>query len=199
VSTRPVAPVDWAAPDVLPYRLVTKDDFKARSSGSLWGNVAHGAEICTHILPAADPAEAGTFRAVMKQDCSFWNKVVGPLGTAGLVAGLFSPVPVVVPVKQPDWYILQHEQIHFAINETAARQLSREIAELPPEKRTPSRIQAAYRVTLDHVQKRHAEFDGETSGSYSPAKLEKWVRVMEIQMQRLCGEGPHCQVRQARR
>ena len=112
---------------MIPYRLVTKGDFLASGSSSMWGNFAHGAEICTTILPTEAHAETGAFRAVMKPECSFWNKVVGPLGFFGRIAALFSPVPVIVPVKQPDWYILQHEQVHFAIMEVAARQLSKQI------------------------------------------------------------------------
>ena len=38
-------PVDWTAGDVIDYRLVTKQDFLAKTSYSPWGNFAHGAEI----------------------------------------------------------------------------------------------------------------------------------------------------------
>jgi hypothetical protein len=70
-SRRPPAQVDWTAGEVISYRLLAKGDFLASGSGSLWGNVAHGAEICTNILPTEDHAETGAFRAVMKPECSF--------------------------------------------------------------------------------------------------------------------------------
>ena len=70
----------------------------------------------------------------MKRECSFWNKAVGPLGYFIRLVGLAVGIPVIVPVKQPDWYILQHEQIHFAIMQVAALQLTRQLAEVSPSR-----------------------------------------------------------------
>ena len=193
-AARTLDPTEWATADGTFYRLVTKDDFRSRVSNSTWGNVAHGAEICTQVLPFEDDGN-GAFRAVMNRDCSFWNKAVGPLSWLLRLAGLAFGVPVVAPVNQPDWYILQHEQLHFAITEVAARQLSAKVAELAPESRRPRVIQPVYESVIARLQERHAEFDAETSGTYAPRSLEKWVRVLERQMQRLCAEGPECRVR----
>ncbi len=181
------APIDWSSGRSVGYRLVTKDDFQSGTSNSMWGNFAHGAEICTTILPAEDYEQTGTFRAVMRPECSFWNKAIGPAGTAMRLGALLSPVPIVVPVpvKQPDWYILQHEQLHFAIMEAAARQLSEKTAEIPPDQRTAELTQRLLTITLSHTRERHAAFDAETSGTFEPQMLEKWVRVMERQ---LCGD-----------
>lgn len=186
---------EFLAGETLPYRLITQEDFRARTSSSPWGNVAHGAEICTLIVPTEDHERSGAFQAVMNPDCSFWNRIAGPLGFFGRIAAIATGVPVPVPVKQPDWYILQHEQIHFAINEVAARRLSRKIAELPPSERSARRIERAYHLTRSHTQQRHWRFDEETSGTYRPSALEKWVRVLEIEMQDLCEEGLECRVR----
>lgn len=183
--------------ELLPYRLVTKADFRAKTSSSPWGNVAHGAEICTFIVLAPDHDRTGAFHAVMNRDCSFWNRITGPLGFFGRIVAILTGVPVIVPVKQPDWYVLQHEQIHFAINEVAARQLSRELEALAPSRRTDARVESAYRLTLTHIGRRHRRFDAETSGRYDPTGLEKWVRVLEIQMKRLCDDGLECRVRNA--
>jgi hypothetical protein len=81
---------------------------------------------------------------------------VGPLRFFGRIAALFSPVPV----KQPDWYILQHEQVHFAIMEVAARQLSRQLGQLSPERRRKL-TDDGYQLTLSHARDRHVEFDSE--------------------------------------
>jgi hypothetical protein len=186
-------PEDWFSGDVVPHRLLAKDDFQAERSSRVWGNVAHGAEICSHIVPAEDHERTGGFRAVMNPKCSFWNKAVGPVGTLGGLAGV-SVVPG-VPTKQPDWYVLQHEQIHFAIMEVAARRLSREIEQVPPSSREPSAIARAYRLTLSHAAERHARFDSATSGTYDPGRLDAWVRVLEDEMRRLCGREAHCWVR----
>jgi hypothetical protein len=42
---------------------------------------------------------------------------------------------------------------------------------------------------------RHIEFDGDTSGTYDPESLERWVRWAEAKMKRLCSEEDHCPVR----
>ncbi|HEY8156461.1 MAG TPA: hypothetical protein VII72_20185 [Myxococcota bacterium] len=184
---------DWLSGDVVGYRLLEKRDFRAEDSSRLWGNVYHGAEICVHIVPTADHEQTGAFRAVMKPECSFWNEAVGPIGTLGGVAGA-SVLPG-LPTAQPEWYTLQHEQIHFAIMEVAARRLSARIAEIPASERSAPGIESAYRLTLTHTEKRHAEFDGDTSGTFDPRKLDLWVRVLETEMRRLCGKQAHCWVR----
>jgi hypothetical protein len=166
-------PVDWTTEDVLIYRLVTKADFHAKTSNSAWGNFAHGAEICTIILPIDDDDETWEFHAVMKPACSFWNKAVGPIGYTLRLLGLALGIPVIVSVKQPDWYILQHEQIHFAINQVAALQLTRKLAEISSSRINPSLIRSVYTITRSHTDHRHRDFDLETSGTFRPADLEK--------------------------
>ena len=175
------------------YRLLTKDDFQASSSSYVWGNIAHGAEICTFILPTEDHDRTGAFRAVMNPRCSFWNETMGPLATLGGLAGA-SVVPG-LPTQQPDWYILQHEQIHFAIMEVAALGLSQQIAETPAERRTNAGIEGAYRLVLAQTSERHAKFDAATSGTFDPPRLGSWVRALEKEMRRLCGSEARCWVR----
>ena len=186
-------PEDWISGASVGYRLLTKDDFQAENSGKLWGNVYHGAEICTHIVPAENHDQTGAFRAVMKPECSFWNEAVGPIGSLGGLAGT-SIIPG-MPTPQPEWYVLQHEQIHFAIMEVEARRLSTRIAEIPAADRTPSNIESAYRLTLSHAAERHRNFDAATSGTFDPQKLVMWVRLLETEMRRLCGREAHCWVR----
>ncbi len=186
-------PPEWRSGTV-PYRLLTKEDFKAKTSHSLWGNFAHAAEVCTMIVPRDEP---GTFRATLRRECSFWNRVGGPVGKAVALASVLSGLPAVVPVKQPDWYVLQHEQIHFAIMEVASRQLSRTIAKLAARHSGPELVVRAYELTLQHAQERHNTFDRETSGKFDPDSLERWVRVLEHQLTDLCDEPAPCPVRTA--
>lgn len=192
-SRQSLDPSQWAPEDVVAYRLLTKDDFQASSSNHVWGNVAHGAEICSVIVPTQDPDPTGAFRAVMNPRCSFWNSTLGPLTTLGGLAGA-SVVPG-LGTQQPDWYVLQHEQIHFAINEVAARRLSRQIAEIPPDRRTSAAIEGAYRLALAQTSQRQANFDAATSGTFDPPKLGAWVRALEKEMRVLCGSQPRCWVR----
>jgi len=185
----------WTSDAAVPYRLLEKDDFQAATSHKIWGNVAHGAEICTMVLPEEEPQPATVFRAYMRPDCSFWNQVIGPLGRVGRLALLAAGVVTVGGGKQPDGYILQHEQVHFAIAEVAARDLTRSLARLPVERRSERFTRRAWEITVEHVKERNQRFDGETSGTYDPFLLEKWVRLLELEMRDLCGEGPECRVR----
>jgi hypothetical protein len=194
-APKPFVPEEWVGEGVVPYRLVSKDDFRASSSSSPWGNVAHGAEICTVILPAEDYDESGVFHAVMRPDCSFWNKVIGPLGRVTRLVGLAAGVPTVTPVKQPDWYILQHEQVHFAINESAARTLTRKLSALPRARRTVKLTRRVYQLTVDRTAERQRRFDQETSGRYDTFLLEKWVRLLERELEESCADGQECRVR----
>jgi len=186
-------PEDWLSGPVVGYRLISKDDFQAEDSGDLWGNVYHGAEICIQIVPTEDHDQTGAFRAVMKPECSFWNEAVGPIGSLGGLAGT-SIIPG-VPTPQPEWYVLQHEQIHFAIMEVAARRLSASLAEVSASDRTHSKVESAYRLTLSHAAERHRNFDAATSGTFDPNQLAIWVRLLETEMRRLCGKEAHCWVR----
>jgi predicted secreted Zn-dependent protease len=111
------------------------------------------------------------------------------------MAGAIAGVPTLTPKQQPDWYILQHEQCHFAITEVAARKLAQRVAKLEPEQRTQDAIARLRRSTMTRVHQRHGEFDSETSGTFDPRSLEKWVRVLEVQLQRLCGPDERCPVR----
>jgi len=190
-SPQALDPAQWAAGDVVAYRLLTKDDFRATSSSHVWGNVAHGAEICTFMVPAE--GDAGAFHAVMNPRCSFWNSTMGPLTTLGGLAGA-SVVPG-LGTQQPDWYVLQHEQIHFAIMEVAALRLSQQIAEMPPAGRTSTAIEGAFQLALAQTSQRNARFDAATSGTFDPPKLGAWVRALEKEMRALCGSEPRCWVR----
>ena len=195
-ASRP-APLDaegWTDDQVVSYRLLSKDDFQSATSNSLWGNVAHGAEICTVILPVED-AKPPAFHAVMRPDCSFWNKVIGPVGFLTRLAGLATGVPTVTPVKQPDWYILQHEQVHFAINHAAALRLSRKLAEREPRTLSVGATRRLWEIAQRHAAERHRRFDQETSGRYDTYLLEKWVRALQSEFGELCEGDADCRVR----
>jgi hypothetical protein len=191
-----VAP-DWESDRVVRYRLLTKEDFQAKASGKLWGNIAHKAEVCTNILSTSD-AEPITFRSVMMPECSYWNKVIGPLGYLARAAAAVAGWLVIPGRKIPDWYVLQHEQIHFSIMEITARELTQDIAKLieavggEPE----VAIHRLYRFARLRAADRHTEFDGDTSGIYDPDSLETWVGWAESHMRGLCDREASCPVRQ---
>jgi hypothetical protein len=176
------------------YRILTREDFQAKSSYSLWGNIAHGAEICSFFFRARSDEDAAELHAVMHPQCSFWNRTAKTVNRVGRLAGAIAGVPVIVPNPQPPWYILQHEQLHFAITEVAARRYARALTKLGPERRDELAARL-YTATQQRLDERQAELDGDTSGTFAPRALEKWVRVLESELKELCGKGPQCRVR----
>ncbi len=166
------------------YRQLTTDDFRAPSLPEKLAEHAEriNAHAATQLRMTADSSFRITsgysygqsyffgsikhlaFEAVMLPDRSWWNPKI-PANRRG--------------------YVLQHEQIHFALTEIAARQLTSETqkwaadvlvvkptlqevrAELARQIR--DRINAAMEANL----KRQAEFDRDTSLFYSP-KWQQW-------------------------
>ena len=195
------APVDGPSLDSLrgsrngwvSYRILTREDFQAKSSYSLWGNVAHGAEICSFFFRAERGEDAAGLHAVMHPQCSFWNHSAKVVNRVGRLAGAIAGVPVIVPGALPPWYVLQHEQLHFAITEVAVRRYARALAKLGPGRDAVG--DRLYTATLEHMKERNAQLDGDTSGTFAPRALEKWVRVLESELKELCGKGPRCRVR----
>jgi len=93
-------------------------------------------------------------------------------------------------------YVLQHEQIHFALTELAARRLTRDTvspaAELLVVQPNPQEVQSELtRQVRDWITaamtanlKRHAEFDEHTSLFYNPRRQQWWAREVEGELHR---------------
>jgi len=175
------------------YRLLTRDDFRAASLSEQQAEHAEriNAHVATLIRLTADSSfritsgdlygqryffgriERLAFEAVMLPDRSWWNPKI-PANMRG--------------------YVLQHEQIHFALTELAARQLTIDIQKwasevlvmkpTPQEVRTEflrqikDRISAAMEVNL----KRQAEFDEDTSLFFSPKWQHWWSLTVEEEL-----------------
>ena len=113
------------------------------------------------------------FEAVMLPERSWWNPKI-PANMRG--------------------YVLQHEQIHFALTELAARQLTSDSPKWTSDvlviKPTPQgvqtelarqikdRINAAMEVNL----KRQAEFDEDTSLFFNPRRQQWWSWMVEDEL-----------------
>ncbi len=185
----------WAdRSDVIAYRLLTRDDFHAKQSHKVWGNIAHGAEVCTQILLAGDYEQTGRFHAMLKQSCSYWNDGFGRgLFNVGMAVAGASGLPSMRIGSHEPEYVLQHEQIHFAIMQVQALRLSKAAAKDPGNYERTRRLRAK---VLERAMEMHAGLDGETSGNNASEKsLERWVRKLEKNMRKWCGRGPECQVR----
>ncbi len=113
------------------------------------------------------------FEAVMIPENSWWNPNI-----KGGMTG----------------YVLQHEQIHFALTEIAARKLTRDAREwasnLTVVKETPQQvyseivqqIKAMINSAMEANQKRHLKFDQDTSLSYNPSWQAWWLDTVEKEL-----------------
>lgn len=191
--------------DPILYRSLTRADFRANSPpASVAEHAARmGAYTCGLLIPGENQqldlsydaaAESYAARvmhfevnAVMDPDCSWWN----PRET-----GL------------PPEYILQHEQIHFALVEISARELARRLRTL--EARADSagsassalqrKIRSAFEDSVADIVEDNTKFDRDTSGRYEPRKQARWLadvekrlRLVPASPERRADEGPQPQ------
>ncbi len=167
------------------YRALTRDDFRAPAAPEHLS--AHAGHVNAHSAIRIRPAPGSrlvitqgdlfgqpyyfgriehlSFEAVLVQELSWWNPAVPP----GAVA-----------------YVLQHEQIHFALTEIAARRLTRDVeartAALMIVKPDPQAVRdELLRLLADWTSEamaagleRHTRFDEDTSMFYSPRRQAWW-------------------------
>jgi len=180
-------PQDMEGRDRIAYRKLKPDDFLAKEPPENMRQYAErmGAVTCAHLLSFPDPRytiretpqgfegryENLDFVALMDRECSWWN-----------------PQQADVPVA----YVLQHEQIHFALAEIAARRLDDEakelMAELQPRASSQKEVEEILIGTVQDLLKKaikgllaeNQRFDEDTSNTYAPEKQQKWYdEVME--------------------
>ena len=113
------------------------------------------------------------FEAVMIPDHSWWNPQIKPAMTG---------------------YVLQHEQIHFALTELASRKLTSDaqkwasnllvIQQTPQEvySEIVQKIKEMINAAMKANQKRHQEFDEDTSLFYSPSWQAWWLWTVEEEL-----------------
>ena len=178
-----------AKTDGIPYRKLTRGDFRAKQAPI--ANVSHAAQMsaftCANVVPRGDvqmelrqqsagggflarPSKA-TFVATMDRNCSWWNP--DPSGEAST-------------------YILQHEQIHFAIAEVAARDLTKRVRQLAETGDSPEQTAAALQRAIDDVFRdgmhemtgRNIDFDRDTSGRHDPELQQRWYDQVTADLSR---------------
>ena len=105
--------------------------------------------------------------------------------------------PGVVKKRQP--YVLQHEQIHFALMELAARKLTRMVTGDPRIASVYGRSAAEIRRELQQIigqlieesqglaLKSHTEFDEATSMQYNPEAQQAWHDKVMAELEELSG------------
>ena len=118
------------------------------------------------------------FEAVMIPDHSWWNPSLA---------------------KEKFAYVLQHEQIHFALMEAAARRLTErvkkeqaqlmvfDISKEAVKKRLMEKIDRILAESEKDVLNEHTDFDKATSRRYAPAIQQKWYEKVEKELVELSG------------
>lgn len=176
--------------DAFAYRQLTRADFKATTLPP--DQAIHAASInahtCARIRPARNSRftvsrarfgesliyigsiEKITFEAVMIPGCSWWN-------------------PAMPDKNRP--YVLQHEQIHFALVELTARRLTANVREAartfmaihPTPEAAQTEISATVRQwirsAMDESLAEHTAFDEDTSLFPSPQRQNWWMEKVD--------------------
>ncbi len=171
--------------DVITYRLLTREDFKATEAPPEFAAVAKsvGAATCAYLLTSGNTSlriqerpgaasderfeahiESLEFSTLMNRKCSWWNE-----------QAQFSQA-----------YVLEHEQIHFALYELGARHCNRLVPAAKEQMlRAPSveaardlgnrEIQKVLQSCLDHTLQENRRFDEDTSMGYAPDRQKAWL------------------------
>lgn len=172
----------------VPYRALTRGDFRgakphprvaehaARLGAYVCVQVVAGAgnQIAVEALPDgggyAASARELAYIAVLDPDCSWWNEAA----------------------PQPAEYTLQHEQIHFALAELTARDLTRRIQELEIVADTREEAEASFQREAaalmgeagQRLAARNLAFDEDTSVAYRPEVQADWYRTVVSELHR---------------
>ncbi len=176
------------------YRQLKQEDFQATSLPEQYSHFNHSiqARSCISVRPADDtviritsgtfgdePVFMGSFtnisfHAVFNPGCSWWSPKVG---------------------ANKKRYVLQHEQIHFALAELGARRLNLEIQKdlqqfLAIGKNTQEvqielmeKARNVSRTALEEDLANHTAFDEDTSMYHAPKVQQKWFEDVTRRLQ----------------
>jgi len=174
--------------DGIRYRAVTRADFRAAEPPDALGPDAArmGAYTCGAVLaeePIAIRIEPIGGRwvarapdlvvyAEMDRSCSWWNEKLVD--------------------AQPPAYILQHEQIHFALFELAAREMQARGRALVADGDSAVAARDAFQNALQEMQRevgasllrRSTDFDRDTSGVHEPDAQQRWYDRVHAELAR---------------
>ena len=191
-----VYPVRLDTADAIPYRALERGDFQGEHPPKPFlGRVDLPRPVavsCAYVAADtrarlfAEPVgyqrrryrprvENLSFRGMFSRSCSWWNRDHD-----------LSPL-----------YVLEHEQIHFALFEVAARRLNRDVPRMlnsaAVEAASPDSVIALARRQIEDALQRsiaetarlNVEFDRATSGGFSPDRQEAWRLRVEKDLEEL--------------
>lgn len=175
------------------YRALTVEDFQARSLPD--NLVRHAREIAAHAccrIRTTKDARYKITQGYLEQQIQYFGTIKHVAFEAVMIPECSWLNPNIAEEKLD--YVLQHEQIHFALMEIAARKLTREAKE---EVRNFIAIQSSYeaargeivskikdlvRSASEAILKEHTEFDEETSVFFDPEIQQQWFERVEEQL-----------------
>jgi hypothetical protein len=177
--------------DLIEYRKIRREDFRAAHPPAMLGENSRqmGAVTCATIKsrPGAEftlvrrglgvevMARGLVFEALMDRGCSWWNEA----------RAVYS-----------DAYVLEHEQVHFALFEVEARRLTKRAARAkvagsrsvsPDElaERLQERVDREVDESAEAVLKRSLLFDEDTSFQEQPERQRRWLEEVEAELRDL--------------
>jgi len=175
------------------YRLLTIEDFSAEALPPEYSQYNHhiNAHSCISIRPSRESKARitqgvygnqsfyvgsipeVTFEAVFVPACSWWNPEVKSRQRA---------------------YVLQHEQIHFALAELAARQLNRHAREemknflavgnsyQEVQEELKTKLKEMAHTAMESSFEEHTDFDEDTSMRHDPRAQRWWLEEVETRL-----------------
>ena len=186
---RRVRPPD--AGDMVAYRELDRGDFRADQpppgADRSRGHVA--AATCAYLVPNPELR----FRAVRKPGELDFTAEVVDLGFSAVMDPACSWWDAESRFR-PDDYVLEHEQIHFALFELAARDLNQRADALSEQMRAVGetgevalaevrrRFDEAFNAAVQRTAERSQRFDQETSLGFQPEAQARWAREVEAEL-----------------
>ena len=184
---------DLASTKGFGYRQLAVKDFQAEALPSDYRQYNHriGAQSCINMRPSRSseiriiqsyyhdmPFYVGTiskltFEAIFVPDCSWWNPNLA---------------------KGRKEYVLQHEQIHFALTELAARKLTNDAShELKgyraigntyseSQEELKRKLKTMVREAMEVGLEEHTDFDKDTSLFYDPRVQRRWLEKVDARL-----------------
>ena len=181
--------------DVISYRQLTRADFRGTQAPPEFAPVAArvGAATCGQVRTTADTTflinwrqatpngekrhwvqvKKLEFMALMDRHCSWWNEKAASRAPA---------------------YVLQHEQIHFALYELGARKLNASVATISRDMtaegssqqevqgRAQKALNEALQKATDELLERNHDFDQDTSLGYRPDRQRACLKKVSQEL-----------------
>jgi len=175
------------------YRPLTIEDFKAVSLPPEYDRFDHhiNAHSCISIRPAPD-TQARITQGVYQGQSFYMGSIPKIIFEAVFVPGCswWSPE---VPERRKA-YVLQHEQIHFALAELSARKLTREAREelkdylaindsyREVQAELAAKLASMARAAMETSFEEHTDFDEDTSLFFDPRAQREWLEDIEARL-----------------